>query len=104
MSEADGEELSIIYLNIDKLYKIRNEHFDDNKQYIKKFNLRLNETNVIQLINDIEDNLRKLEKYKKFAEHIHSHSDKGMILDDWVVCKICNKTFKEIVEDEGGLK
>jgi len=50
----------IINCNIEALYGIRNEHFDEDKQYIKKFWLRLNETNVIQLINDIEKKISLL--------------------------------------------
>ena len=50
----------IIYCDIDALYEIRNEHFDEDKQNIKKFWLRLNEINVIQLINDIEKKVSKL--------------------------------------------
>lgn len=50
----------MIKCDLDALYRIRNEHFDEDKQYIKKFELLLNETNIIQLINDVEKRLKKV--------------------------------------------
>lgn len=39
---------------------------------------------------------REMLKFKEFVEHIYNHSDKSIPLEDWVLCKICNKTFKQI--------
>jgi len=59
----------------------------------------------------IEENIRLL-KYKRFVHHIYNHKyeliDKKephpikvdyIKLEDWVICKICKKTFREIVKD-----
>jgi len=40
----------------------------------------------------------ELRKYKKFVGHIYNHSDGTQHMEDWVMCKICGKTFAEIVE------
>ena len=53
----------------------------------------------------LEKEVKELRKFRKFVEHICSHSDfkkgdKPQRMEDWVVCKICNKTFSEIVGKE----
>ena len=40
-----------------------------------------------------------MEKCEKFAQHIYEHTDKPNVpIEDWLLCKICDKTFAEIVE------
>ena len=53
--------------------------------------------------------IKELRKYKRFVEHIYSHRHEIMGLtvntsiDDWVICKICNKSINELkqLEKEG---
>ena len=52
--------------------------------------------NTVKFIR-MTENLRKCEK---FVQHIYNHSDKKVCMEDWVLCKICNKTFKEITDGE----
>lgn len=45
------------------------------------------------------------EKYRKFVEHIFEHRHKlnlnvDLPLEKWVMCKICNKTFEQIRDEE----
>lgn len=65
-------------------------------------------------IEDIIDYLSKervlakeieLQKYKKFVEHIYNHSEKPNCYceDDWVKCKICGKTLREILKEDDEL-
>lgn len=59
------------------------------------------------LVYDNKNNLKEiddLKKYKKFVEHIYSHrhetlnKDKPISLGEWVMCRICNKTFNEVTK------
>ena len=62
---------------------------------------------IIGLKNEIEDlefQIKDLSRYKKFVEHIYSHRHEIKLhtlppelpLDEWVLCKICGKTIKEL--------
>lgn len=51
---------------------------------------------IIQLKKEAK---KELLKYKKFHDHIKAHFEKEH--PEWVVkCKICDKTFDEIVEEK----
>lgn len=81
----------------------------DNKNIVKFIRMTKN-------LRKENDELRKfisegvntsLHKYQIFVEHIYNHSDKKVCMEDWVLCKICNKTFKEITDGkkiEEGIK
>lgn len=61
--------------------------------------------NLDEIILELKKRIQELEKYERFVNHVYSHSDeiddgKGLCLEDWVMCKICNKTFKQIVNGD----
>ena len=57
------------------------------------------DADAIKFMNEIALDIKELEKYKKFHKHIKSHFEKEHPELD-VCCKICDKTFKEIVDEE----
>lgn len=70
----------------------------------------IHDTSVIKLDEENYDYVRREdyealeEKYNKlntFVNHIYSHSEKGVKIsrDNWVLCKICNKTVNQIYEE-----
>lgn len=72
----------------------RNEIITLNVEELSKFNGHT----IVQL----QKRVAELEKYEKFAKHIYGHRpmDKGSVpMDEWVICKICNKSIKEINDD-----
>jgi len=57
----------------------------------------LDEVRKLRLIVDeLKNQLVENTKFLMFVEHIYHHSDEDMPLEDWVKCKICDKTFKQI--------
>ena len=49
----------------------------------------------------IERKIKELRKYELFAEHIYDHTEdhNNLPMDDWVMCKICNKTINQILKE-----
>lgn len=62
------------------------------------------EEKFCKVIETLIEEIERLKKYEKFAKHIFEHknsftqpiSEMKKDIDDWVMCKICDKTINEI--------
>ena len=75
---------------------------EDRIEIIKNEGYTIEETIrfVIDVYKDAE--IEELKKYKKFHDHVASHNEviNAPYKPGEVICKICNKTFNEIIKDE----
>ena len=46
---------------------------------------------------ELEMEVKRLRKFETFVKHIYEHSDKSKELENWVMCKICKRSFREII-------
>lgn len=63
---------------------------------IDKFMREVAEENI-----KLKGELERIKKYERFVKHIYSHikdvdRTSALPIDDWVMCKICNKTINQI--------
>lgn len=55
---------AIIDCDLESLRKLRDENLCKDGKSIKKFKIELNETNVVELIKDVEKKIRQAKKVK----------------------------------------
>jgi len=93
--EMEGYRNTVINWGVDGLHK----EVDSLRNEINRIHMQWgysDNKNMVKFLHKTED----LRKCEKFVQHIYNHSDKKIHMEDWVLCKICNKTFKQITKGD----